>query len=143
MDPCYTDWPFLRHSCSDQVWTSWTTTRWHQHTFGPNEHLIAMVFSRDLNCGHLLIPRIMTSKSGCLSTTTHSPTLEYVTHIWTLMNSKPTARHCCNPHSCIRDLTFFPWSNGLALSDFPLFSKRQQTDEGLECPLQQACRQHE
>ena len=91
----------------------------------------------NLNCGHLLLPRIMTSKSGCSSTITQSPTSEHVTNIWTMMDSKATSRHCCDPHSCIRDFTFFAWSNGFALfalSDFPLFSKRQQTDEELECP---------
>ena len=47
------------------------------------------------------------------------------------------------PHFCIRDFTFFAWSNDFTLSDLPhFFSKRQQTDEELECPLQQACRRH-
>ena len=86
---------------------------------GQTNILLQRDLLRNLNCGHLLFPGIMTSKGGCSSTLTHAPTLEHVTHIWTLMNSKTAARHCCDALSCMRDLTFFVWSNDSA--DLPLF----------------------
>ena len=108
---CFTGWPFLKPGNSDQFWIWWTTTTWHPHISGRNEHLIATEFVRN--------------KGRCSFELTHATSFENVTHIWTLMNSTTTIKHGSDPHSCIRDFSCFALSNDSSLSDLPFFFKAQ------------------